>query len=206
VFVVPRIRDDEVAPGSMFTAPRPARAGALHDLTAIAVRFLPRARVPSPPPAWLSRDPTTLGACRPGDLRLGDILAGPTVPGLGVGIFVDLGVRRGEACHAVLDATLRLRDAAGTRIRLPGQATLHVDGFLPGYLPDRTSIPLGWGLFDWCGRSVAGSVRVSITAAGLVARATSDALARFCPARGGDPTIRHVPVGSTEIAAAVSAA
>jgi hypothetical protein len=206
VFVVPRTRSEGVTPASLFTAPRPAGAGALHDLTAIAVRFLPRTRMPGPPPAWLSRDPTTLGRCRPDDIRLGDVLAGPAVPGLGVGIFVDLGVRQHEACHAVLDATLRLRDATGARIRLPGASTLHVDGYLPGYLPDRTSIPLGWGLFDWCGRSVDGPVRVTIAADGLVARGRSDALARFCPDRGGAPSIRHVPVGSPEIAAAVTAA
>jgi hypothetical protein len=206
VFVLPRTRFEEVAPESLFTAPRAAEAGALHDLTAIAVRFLPRTRMPAPPPAWLSRDPTTLGTCRPEALRLDDVLAGPAVPGLGVGIFVDLGLRRHEACHAVLDATLVLRDATGARIRLPGSSTLHVDGYLPGYLPDRTSIPLGWGLFDWCGRSVDGPVRVTIAAEGLVARETSDALARFCPERGGAPSIRHVPVGSAEIAAAVTPA
>jgi hypothetical protein len=208
VFVVPRTRSEGVTPASLFTAPRPSGAGALHDLTAIAVRFLPRTRtrMPGPPPAWLSRDPTTLGMCRPDDVRIGDVVAGPAVPDLGVGIFVDLDLRRHEACHAVLDATLRLWDATGARIRLPGASTLHVDGYLPGYLPDRTSIPLGWGLFDWCGRSVDGPVRVTITADGLVARGTSDALARFCPERGGTPSIRHVPVGSPEIASAVTAA
>lgn len=204
VFLLPRNRSEAVDPASLFSVPRPARSGMLHDLTAIAVRILPRQHVPPPPPSWLSRDPATLATCRADDLRLRNVLAGPMVPGLGVGIFVDLGLQGHEACHVVLDATLRLRDATGAPIELPGASTLHVDGYLPGYLPDRTSIPLGWGLFDWCGRSVVGPVRVRIAAGGRFARETSDALARFCPPGGGDPTIRHVPVGSAEIAAAVT--
>jgi hypothetical protein len=205
VFLLPRNRAEAVEPASIFSAPRPERSRALHDLTAIAVRFVPRTRTPPPPPGWLSRDPATLATCRPDDLRMRDVLAGPMVPGLGVGIFVDLALRGPGACHVVLDATLRLRDATGARIDLPGASTLHVDGYLPGYLPDRTSIPLGWGLFDWCGRTVPGPVRVRIVAEGQVAGERSDALARFCPSRSTDPTIRHVPVGSAEIAGAVTA-
>ena len=205
VFVAPRPRAGGFGAATLFTAPRPPEAGPLHDLTAIAVRFMPRGRVPDPPPAWLSRDPTTLPACRAADLRLGEVLAGPTVPGLGVGIFVDLGRRGDGACHVVAEATLHLHDARGARIDLPGVSVLHVDGYLPGYLPDRTSIPLGWGLFGWCGRTIAGPVRVRIVVAGHVARTSSDALARFCPSRGEVAVVDHVPVGSSEIAGAVTA-
>jgi hypothetical protein len=206
VFVVPRSRASGVSPASLFTRPRPENAGPLHDLTAIAVRFVPRERVPSPPPAWLSRDPETLPACLARRLRLVDVLAGPTVPGFGVGIFVDLRLRGKGACHVVADATLGLQDGSGAPIRLPGAKVLHVDGFLPGYLPDRAAIPLAWGLFGWCGRRLAGPVRVRIAIAGHVAETSSDALARFCPMRGEEPTIEHVRVGPTEVARAVTAA
>jgi hypothetical protein len=205
VFIAPRTRAQGIEPASLFTRPRSPDASPLHDLTAIAVRFLPRDRVPAAPPAWLSRDPATLPGCRANRLRVGDVLAGPTVPGFGVGIFVDLGLAGDGACHVVVDAALRLRDGSGAPIELPGARVLRVDGYLPGYLPGRDSIPLGWGLFGWCGRMMPGPIRVTIAVAGQVVRASSDALARFCPSRGDHPTVEHVPVGPSEIARAVTA-
>ncbi len=185
VFVLPELRGARVRPDALFTEPRREHASPIQDLTAIAVRFLPRDAMPSAPAAWLSRDPDTLPSCHGGQLRIGDVRAGQAVPGLGVGIFAEIERRNVAACHAVVDVRLRLFDARGHPIRLPGDRVAHIEGYLPGYVPGRRSLLAVWGLFDWCGRRIHGPVEIRVTGAGQTAGRSSNELAMWCPPGAG---------------------
>ena len=193
VFVLPRTRGVNVSPATMFGQPRPAGTTPIPDLTALAVRFTSRDRVPPPPASWLSRDPATLPRCRSEQLAV-EVSAGEGVPGGGVGVLVEVRRRHVAACHAELDLKLRLFDAGGQRIRVPGPHRIHLEGYLPGYIRGSRTASAGWALFDWCGRSLDGPVRVRIRVAGRSIALWSNQLAMWCPSRTGSPHLEEVPL------------
>ena len=185
VFAMPRERGMNTDPATLFIESRPAASRPIPDLTAIAVRFLPRAAVPGPIPRWRSRDPATLPMCSPAELHLGPISAGQALSAYAVGISVEISRLRVAACHARMDLAVRLRDRTGARIPVAGRHRIVVDGYLPGETPGRRSLVAGWMLSDWCGRTVDGPVEVDISGAGLRLTARSDQLAMWCPPERG---------------------
>lgn len=196
VFVLPRERGMRVEPETLFTEPRPPGRGPILDLTAIAVRFTPRARIPRPPAPWLSRDPESLPPCRAEELRP-TLTAGRAVSGFGVGIVLEVRRHGIPACHATLDLRLQLMDGSGEPIHVPGAHEIHLDGYLPGYEPGPPVVRVTWGLYDWCGRSVPGPVELRVTGAGDPITLRSNELAMWCPpGRTGAPELERVPVVS----------
>lgn len=194
VFVLPRERGMRVEPETLFTEPRPGGRRPIPDLTAIAVRFVPRARVPRPPAPWLSRDPESLPRCRAGELRA-SLSAGRAVSGFGVGIVLEVRRHGIPACHATLDLRLRLADGTGEPIRVRGDHEIRLDGYLPGYVPGPPVVRVAWGLYDWCGRRVPGPIELHVTGIGEPITLRSNELAMWCPpGRTGAPELERVPL------------
>ncbi len=196
VFVYPLLRGVAFTPATLFTEPRPEGSRPLMDLTAMAVRFTPRAEVPKPPGAWLSRDPATLPACSPDRLRLA-VGAGNPLPGFGVGVFAEVRRARGAPCHATLDLTLTLFDADGRRVRILGERVQRVDGYLPGYEPRQRALHAGWGLYEWCGRSETGPLIARIRSGTLIGGVASWQLVRWCSHEDGTPRLEVLELDPT---------
>jgi hypothetical protein len=196
VFVISRDRGTAADPSTLFTRPRPDGSPPIPDLTAIAVRFLPRSRIPRPPARWWSRDPATLPTCGDEQLRLGPISAGGALAPDAVGIGVQLSRRNVTACHVRTTLRLDLSDRTGEPISVPGRHRISVDGFLPGYRTGSRVLNAGWMLSDWCGHRVDGPVIIRITGAGKSVVARSAELAMWCPPQMGvstGPSLRPMP-------------
>jgi hypothetical protein len=196
VFVFPALRGTSTAPETLFTRGRPREGPPILDLSAMAVRFLPRVDMPKPPPSWRSRDPETLPECRTEHLALA-ISAGRAVPGFGVGVFTALRKETGPPCHAAPNLRLSLFDATGDRIRVAGPHEQTVEGYLPGYVPGTRSLYVAWGLFEWCGTDRAGPIVVTVRSDGLVARTVSEQLVRWCVPAAGPARVEVVPLDPT---------
>lgn len=181
------------APRSLFTVPRQEGAPPLLDLTAMAVRFEPRPVMPSPPPAWLSRDPSSLPACADGQIRLGQVSAGESAPNFGVGIALQIAKRHVPACHASLDVRLTIADGRGRVLGIPGKHRLHVDGYLPGYHTGPRVLIAAWALAGWCGRAVPGPILLRFEVAGQELIAPSLQLSHWCPSTKDPPGLRRGP-------------
>jgi hypothetical protein len=189
VFVYPQRRGMAADPARLFTLARPAGSAPILDLTAMAVRFIPRDEVPGPLSSWRSRDPSRLPACGPEQLEAA-IGAGRAVPDLGVGIFVAVRKTSGPACRVDLDLRLSLREPTGGRIGVPGEHVQPLVGYLPGYVPGARTLLVGWGLFEWCGYG--DSITAIVRAPGLEVDQASWSLAQWCIQRHGDPRLEVV--------------
>ena len=196
VFVYPLLRGVAFTPATLFTERRPEGSRPLMDLTAMAVRFTPRAALPKPPGPWLSRDPSTLPTCSPDALRV-VVGAGNPLPGFGVGVFAEVRKARGSACHAELDLRLVLFDGEGERVRIDGDHVQHLDGFLPGYEPGQRAIHAGWGLYGWCGRAEDGPLIARVDSGSLIGGTASWQLARWCQDREGAPRLEVLELDPT---------
>jgi hypothetical protein len=138
----------------------------LLDLTAAAVRFLPRpGPIPRPPPAWLQEDPGTYPVCRGRDLAAAEpsfepgVLAGL---GGGLGIAVEVHRRGGGPCRVRAQLALTLEGPDGRPLPIRGNGlAVRVRGILP--LREATA---GWWLRSWCRRGPLGD-RVAFRISGL---------------------------------------
>ena len=148
--------------------PRAPRGPAVRilDLTATAVRFVPRpGPVPPPPPAWLQDDPRTYPRCRGRDLAASEPTFEPGIPaglGPGLGIVVEVHRRGGGPCRVRARLSLTLEGPDGRPLRIRGNGlAVPVRGIVP--LREATA---GWWLRSWCRRGPLGD-RVAFRISGL---------------------------------------
>ncbi len=138
----------------------------LLDLTAAAVRFLPRpGPIPRPPPPWLQDDPRTYPVCRAGDLVAAAPSFEPGMPvglGGGLGIAVEVHRRGGGPCRVRARLALTLEGPDGRPLPIRGNGLeVPVRGILP--LQEARA---GWWLRSWCRRGPVGD-RVVFRISGL---------------------------------------
>ncbi|HXF73080.1 MAG TPA: hypothetical protein VNO79_10780 [Actinomycetota bacterium] len=159
---------DPAAIAASLFDPRAPRtpAARLLDLTATAVRFLPRpGPIPRPPPPWLQDDPRTYPICRGRDLAAGEPSFEPGMPvglGGGLAIAVELHRRGGGPCRVRARLSLTLEGPGGRPLPIRGNGlAVRVRGVLP--LEEAVA---AWWLRSWCRRGPLGD-RVSFRISGL---------------------------------------
>jgi len=178
--------------------PRTPRGPAVRllDLTAAAVRFLPRdGPIPPPPPPWLQDDPRTYRVCRGRDLAAAEPSFEPGMPlglGGGLGIGVEIHRRGGGPCRVRARLSLTLEGPDGRPLPISGNGlAVPVRGILP-----LQEVRAGWWLRSWCRRGPLGDrvvFRISGLGRDLVVAQPFLRVPCAGPAAAGAPSLEPFP-------------